>query len=70
MNGKITVPHVEKLTARQNEILQYIASGRTHEEIAESLGLSHQTVKHHSHAINLRLGVKNSIQAIIAARGK
>ena len=48
----------EALTDRQQQVAEGIAEGLTNEEIANALGISPRTVKAHSDAIKLKLGVK------------
>lgn len=56
------------LTARELEILEILPSGDTVSEIATHLFLSVSTVKTHLAAIYRKLGAKNRVQAINAAR--
>jgi transcriptional regulator of acetoin/glycerol metabolism len=52
-------PEVEReLTLREQEILQFVSSGLTNEEIATKLMLSIETVKTHRRNIYRKLGVK------------
>jgi DNA-binding NarL/FixJ family response regulator len=55
------------LNSRQLEILRLLAGGRTNREIAEAVGLSSNTVKSHVAAICFKLGVRNRVQAAVAA---
>ena len=52
------------LTARQLEVLQQVAYGRSNTEIAFDLGVSEQTVKNHMTAVMRKLNVNNRIDAI------
>lgn len=56
------------LTARELEVLEILPSGDTVSEIATHLFLSVSTVKTHLAAIYRKLGAKNRVQAINAAR--
>jgi len=47
----------KELTARQREVLQLIAEGRTAKEIGGTLGISVKTVEFHKHAIMDSLGL-------------
>lgn len=58
------------LTPRQGEILSMIIQGMPNKRIANSLGLSEQTVKEHVTGILERLGVSNRIEIINKLRGK
>lgn len=52
------------ITRREREIIDLICTGKTNQEIADSLFISLQTVKDHSHRIYLKLDVKNRMQLI------
>jgi PAS domain S-box-containing protein len=55
------------LTARQREVLEYVANGRTNDEIARSLVVSRRTVERHVAAILDRFGVENRAAAAALA---
>ena len=42
-------------TARQCQVVQLIAAGRSNDEIAERLGISERTVRAHCEALRLKL---------------
>jgi DNA-binding NarL/FixJ family response regulator len=50
------------LTARQREILQLVAEGRTAKEIADILNVSLQTVAFHKHRIMNTLGLRTTAE--------
>lgn len=52
------------LSARQQEILLLIATGKSNKEIANQLGLSPGTVKQHVYTLFRKLGVKNRTMAV------
>ena len=56
----------ERLSARQVEVLEQLALGRSNEEIARRLYISINTVKFHLHEIYDRLGVHNRVEAAAA----
>lgn len=58
---------VEKLSARELEVLRLIAEGCTNQEIAEKLILSPTTVKTHVQNILQKLGVSDRTQAAVYA---
>ncbi|MGH7426191.1 MAG: response regulator transcription factor [Candidatus Methylomirabilales bacterium] len=58
---------VQRLTARETEILQHFAAGRTSAEIAERLDISPHTVRTHVQNILTKLGVHSKLQAVTAA---
>lgn len=58
---------VGRLSAREREVLAWIAAGRRQAEIAVTLDLSERTVENHLRRIRKRLGVVTTAQAIRVA---
>jgi LuxR family maltose regulon positive regulatory protein len=58
----------ERLSLREQEVLQLIAAGLTNREIAEQLVVSPETVKKHSGSIYGKLGVRSRTEAVARAR--
>jgi DNA-binding NarL/FixJ family response regulator len=58
---------LDQLTDREREILKLIAQGRSNAELAQQLYLSEATIKTHVSAILRKLGVRDRVQAVIAA---
>ena len=56
------------LTAREREVLELIAAGRSNTEIAQVLSLSGKTVRNHVSIIFGKLRVADRAQAIVRAR--
>lgn len=56
-----------RLTARQMEVLRWVARGLGNHEIADRLGLSPYTVKNHVHGILERLEVRDRTEAVAVA---
>lgn len=56
------------LTARQNDILELLATGASNKEIALSMGISPATVKNHLEVLFEKLGVSNRVQAVMQTR--
>jgi DNA-binding NarL/FixJ family response regulator len=59
--------HSPQLTAREQEVLDLIAAGRSNREIARSLSLAEKTVKTHVSNILMKLGVADRTQAALWA---
>lgn len=60
---------VEKLTAREHEILALLAKGFLYKEIADQLGISASTVRAHLHAIYGKLHVQSRTEAVVKFLG-
>ncbi len=57
--------HFVPLSPREMEILQFVTQGRSNKEIAQLLGISHQTVKNHMTSILKKLDVRDRTQAAV-----
>jgi len=55
---------VELLSVRERQVIEYLASGRTNREIAESLGLSRHTIKNYLFRIFDKLGVSSRTELL------
>jgi two-component system NarL family response regulator len=53
------------LTPRERDVLEAMASGRTNQQIADSLGIGAGTVRIHVHTILQKLQVSNRTQAVL-----
>lgn len=58
---------IADLTERELEVLQQLAAGHSNAEIADALFLSEATVKTHLGRVLSKLGVRDRVQAVIAA---
>jgi len=63
---KITRPQhdYEKLSVREQQVLDWLAQGRTYQEIGETLGISYTTVNTHIRHIYEKLHVRSRTQAV------
>jgi DNA-binding NarL/FixJ family response regulator len=57
----------EPLSKREMEVLAQLTRGMSNKEIANELGISHQTVKNHVTSILRKLGVEDRTQATLYA---
>jgi LuxR family maltose regulon positive regulatory protein len=62
-------PALPRLSARETEILHYMARGHSNKEIARALGISPETVKWYLKHIYDKLQVSGRVQAIQAGLG-
>ena len=65
--GLVVRPNLSELTARENEVLRWMAQGKTNVEIAVILSLSRRTVDKHVEHILSKLGVENRACAVLQA---
>lgn len=52
------------LTARERQVLEYIAAGRSNKVVAIDLGISMRTVEKHRARIFSKLGVRNAVELV------
>lgn len=65
--GRSAAEQAPQLTAREREVLDLIAVGRSNREIAKSLTLAEKTVKTHVSNVLMKLGVSDRTQAALWA---
>jgi two-component system response regulator DevR len=59
---------LERLTAREKEVLRMMAEGTSSRDIAKKLGISYTTVRTHIRSLGSKLGVHSKLEAIVKAR--
>lgn len=59
---------IEPLSAREREVLQFLAQGLSNKEIGQSLNIAEGTVKNHMSQVLGKLGVLDRTQAALKAR--
>ncbi len=67
MQGRPAVPAPAALTARELEVLEWMASPNTYRQIARQLNVSEETIRSHAKSILDKLGQPNRSQAVLAA---
>jgi len=60
--GLINFYNKHEITRRESEIVDLICDGKTNKEIANTLFISLQTVKDHTHHIYIKTGARNRIE--------
>lgn len=53
------------LSAREAEVMEWVAQGKTNAEIGAIMGISPFTVKNHMGSIFVKLGASNRVEAVL-----
>ena len=61
---------LDHLTAREEEILRLVATGKSNKEVGRALDLQEKTVKHYMTIILQKLRVRNRTEAALVAHGR
>jgi DNA-binding NarL/FixJ family response regulator len=67
ITGRMTSIHEDvwaHLTPRQREVLQLLAEGKSHKEVADILNISVKTTEYHKYAILDKLGIKTNAELV------
>ena len=67
-NRREVEAQLERLTAREKEVLRLMAEGMASREIASKLGISYTTVRTHIRSLGSKLAVHSKLEAIVKAR--
>lgn len=59
------VSMLARLTVREQQVLRWLAHGKTDREIAAMLGISARTVQKHLQHVYVKLGVENRTAAVM-----
>jgi len=60
-----SVPDLQSLSEREQQVLEHLSRGRLYKEIAESLGISLDTVRKHLQSIYQKLHVHSRTEAVV-----
>jgi DNA-binding NarL/FixJ family response regulator len=68
MTREEKVDPFERLTPREEDILELVAQGRTNREIGEQLYIAEKTVKHYMTNVLQKLQVRSRVEAALLAQ--
>ena len=66
-NGRAHLAPVSSLSEQEQSVLRLFSNGKNSAEIAQTLGISLQTLRNHLHHVNDKLGTHNRLQAVMHA---
>jgi len=58
----------KRLSAREEQIVNYLLQGKTNREIASMLDISEKTVKHYMTILMQKLDARNRVEVVLAAQ--
>ncbi len=67
---QLPAPDLSSLSAREAEVAQAVAAGKSNREVAEQLFISERTVKAHLGAVFEKLGVRDRLQLALRLSGR
>ena len=67
---QLPAPDLSALSAREAEVAQAVAAGKSNREVAEQLFISERTVKAHLGAVFEKLGVRDRLQLALRMSGR
>jgi DNA-binding NarL/FixJ family response regulator len=65
--AQVREPHRTALTAREREVLRFVADGLSNKQIARRLTITERTVKYHLNSVMTKLSAENRAQAVAIA---
>jgi DNA-binding NarL/FixJ family response regulator len=65
--AQVRKPRDSSLTAREREVLRFVADGLSNKQIAHRLNIAERTVKYHVNSAMTKLGAENRAQAVAVA---
>ncbi|GAO74349.1 two component LuxR family transcriptional regulator [Meiothermus ruber H328] len=68
LEPRLRAPELPRLTAREQEVLQWMAQGLSTKEIARQMHISPETVKDHLLRLYEKLEARNRVEALERAR--
>ena len=62
VDSRVMAPAFSKLTARERDVMHYVALGKPNKLIAAELGVSQRTVEAHRAKVFQKLSVRNAVE--------
>lgn len=67
-NSSLVSKHLDNLTKRENEVLEFLAAGQSTPDIASSMGISNSTVRNHIQHLMGKLNAHNRLEAVMTGQ--